>query len=317
MGRWLDFESNPWGQEVLQGVSLELMYLAIGLAVLFVAGHWFWYRSRGFSEHEEPADVQGSVAGLPERIVRHTLPSRIFHWTMAASMLVLLITAFVPLLGLEFAWVTIHWIAGAVLILTIIYHVIHSIVWQDFWSMMSMGANDFREGLGHFRHLLSSKSPEPEKPGKYPFDHRMYHWGIVVTSLAAIVTGVFMTLRIKTPFWEPNAYYPLVDQAVSGLNELGEPAITLQPGAATGLVFVLHGIAGVLLILMVASHIYFAIRPDKRWFTWSMIRGWIDREHYLAHFDPDKWSVGDGTIQENPPGGAIADSTVSAPRVDD
>ncbi len=314
MGRWLDFESNPWGQEVLQGVSLELMYLAIGLAVLFVVGHLVWYRSRGFSEHEKTADIQGSVAGIPERIVRHTLPSRIFHWTMGASMLVLLITAFVPLLGLEFAWVTIHWIAGAVLILTIIYHVIHSILWQDFWSMMSFNV---REAIGHFRHLLSSKSTEPEKPGKYPFDHRMYHQGIVVVSLAAIVTGVLMTLRIKTPFWEPNAYYPLVDQAISGLNELGEPAITVLPGEATGFVFVIHGIAGVALIVMVAAHIYFAIRPDKRYYLWGMIRGWIDRKQYLAHFDPDKWSVVDGTIQESPPGGAIADSTVSAPRVDD
>ena len=316
MGRWLDVELNPWGQEVLQGISLELMYLAIVLAVLFVVGHMLWYRSRGFSEHEETADVQGSAAGIPERIVRHTLPSRIFHWTMAASMLVLLITAFVPLLGLEFAWVTIHWIAGAVLILTIIYHVIHSIVWQDFWSMMSMGAKDFREAMGHFRHLLSSKSPEPEKPGKYPFDHRMYHWGIIVTSLLAIVTGVLMTLRIKTPFWEPDAYYPFVDQAVAGI-EVGEPAITAMPGAATGLVFVIHGIAGVALIIMVAAHIYFAIRPDKRYYLWGLIRGWIDREQYLAHFDPDKWSVVDGSIQESPPGGAIADSTVSAPRADD
>ena len=230
---------------------------------------------------------------------------------MAASMLVLLVTAFVPWLGLEFAWVTIHWIAGAVLILTIIYHVIHSIVWQDFLSMMSMGAKDFREAMSHFRHLLSSKSPEPEKPGKYPFDHRMYHWGIVVTSLAAIVTGVLMTLRIKTPFWEPNAYYPLVDQAVAGMNEMGEP------GVATGWVFVIHGIAGVAFIIMVAAHIYFAIRPDKRYYLWGMIRGWIDREQYLAHFDPDKWSVVDGSIQESPSGGAIADSTVSAPRVDD
>ena len=107
MGRWLDFESNPWGQEVLQGVSLDLMYLAIGLAVLFTLGHWFWYRRRGFSKQEEVAEAQGSVAGIPERIVRHTLASRIFHWSMAASMLVLLVTAFVPLLGLEFAWVTI------------------------------------------------------------------------------------------------------------------------------------------------------------------------------------------------------------------
>ena len=73
MGRWLDFESNPWGQEVLQGVSLDLMYLAIGLAVLFTLGHWFWYRRRGFSKQEEVAEAQGSVAGIPERIVRHTL----------------------------------------------------------------------------------------------------------------------------------------------------------------------------------------------------------------------------------------------------
>ena len=317
MGRWLDFESNPWGQEVLQGVSLDLMYLAIGLAVLFTLGHWFWYRRRGFSKQEEVAEAQGSVAGIPERIVRHTLASRIFHWSMAASMLVLLVTAFVPLLGLEFAWVTIHWIAGAVLILTIVYHVIHSIGWQDFWSMMSMGAKDVREGISHFRHLLSPKAPTPEKPGKYPFDHRMYHNGIVVVSLAAIVTGVLMTLRIETPFWEPNTYYPFVDQAVSGYSELGEPVISLTPGATTGLMFVIHGIAGVSLILMVTAHIYFAIRPDKRWFTWSMIRGWIDREHYLAHFDPDKWSVSDGSVQEQAPGGAIADSVVSAPRVDD
>ena len=139
--------------------------------------------------------------------------------------------------------------------------------------MMSMGAKDFREGLGHFRHLLSSKSPEPEKPGKYPFDHRMYHQGIVVASLAAIVTGVLMTLRIKTPFWEPNAHYPLVDQAVSGLNELGEPAIMVMPGAATGLVSVFHGIAGVLLILMVLHclHKQGGLSPSSPWVLWELL----------------------------------------------
>ena len=45
MGRWLDRELNPWGEEVLQGISLELMQLAIGLAVLFVVGHMLWYLS--------------------------------------------------------------------------------------------------------------------------------------------------------------------------------------------------------------------------------------------------------------------------------
>ena len=288
--------ANPWGQDVLIGVSWDLMWVAVIGAIMFTVGHTVWYRVRGFTEDEAPA-APADATGVPERIVRHTLAARIFHWTMAASMLVLLITAFVPVIGLQFPWVTIHWIAGGVFVLTIVYHVIHSIGWQDFWSMMSMTTKDAREGIALLRHVMSSSAPEPEKPGKYPFDHRMYHHGIVVVSLAAMVTGVLMTLRVQTPFWAPNTY--------------------LFADSTWGVMYVVHGLSGITLILMIAAHIYFALRPDKRWFTWSMIRGWVDREHYLAHFDPDKWSVGDGGAGQRAGGGAIADSAVSAPREED
>ena len=210
---------------------------------------------------------------------------------MSVAMLVLLVTAFVPVMGLQFAWVEIHWMAGVLLIATIVYHMIHAIGWQDFWSMFQLGIG---EGIAHLKHIMSSKAPAPPKAGKYPFDHRMYHHAIVVVSLAASITGILMMMRIQTPFWEPNPY--------------------LLSDGAWGVMYVVHGLSGVSLILLVASHIYFALRPEKRWITWSMVRGWIDREHYLAHFDPKKWVVGSGT--STPTEGGLVDSSVSAPRED-
>ena len=290
--------ADPWGRDVLIGVSWDLMWLAVGLAVLFVVGHTVWYRSRVSGGHEEEAPV-AAPPGIPERIERHSLAARLFHWTMAASMLTLLLTAFVPIMGFDFpAWLTIHWVAGLVLIATIVYHIIHSIGWQDFWSM-SPRPRDIGEGVAQLKHLMSSSAPEPEKAGKYPFDHRLYHPTIVVASLAAIITGVMMMIRIATPlFAGGNPYY---------LSE-----------ATVGLVFVIHGFAGVSFILLVASHIYFALRPEKHWLTWSMIRGWIGRDDYVAHFDPDKWVVTgeSGGASSDTGGGALADSTVSAPRED-
>jgi cytochrome b subunit of formate dehydrogenase len=268
------------------------MWAAVVGAVLFVVGHAIWVRTR---PAETPHPVSGAEAvGIPERIERHSLAARLFHWTMSVAMLVLLVTAFGPVMGWQFPWVTVHWVAGVVLIATVVYHVIHAIGWQDFWSMFQLGVS---EGVATIKHVLSPKAPEPPKAGKYPFDHRMYHHVIVVVSLAAIVTGVLMMVRIDTPFWTRNPY--------------------LFSDSTWGVMYVVHGLSGVSLILLVASHIYFAIRPEKRWITWSMIRGWIDREHYLEHFDPDKWEVrGDGAQVRESGSGALADSAVSAPRED-
>jgi nucleoside phosphorylase len=47
--------------------------------------------------------------------------------------------------------------------------------------------------------------------------------------------------------------------------------------------------------------------------TWAMVNGWITRERYLAHYDPEKWVV-PGSAGARVQGGAMADSTVQAPR---
>lgn len=266
--------SGPWGEEMLVGVSWDLMWLAIFLAAGFVAGHalWAWRRSR-VADDAGPAGVEldEPSSELPARIARHTLPSRIFHWTMAASMIALLATAFVPVLGWQFPWLTIHWVSGVVLLGTVVFHVVHAAGRGRFREMMTLGLS---EGWAMARRATSVKAPPSPKPGKYPFDHRLFHHAIVVAGLTAIGTGALMTFRVDTWFWEADPYF-------------------LLPDGAWSTVYVLHGLSGVALIFLTAAHVYFGLRPDKIWLTWGMIRGWIGRDRYLEHYDPAKWAVGE------------------------
>src|SRR4029077_3799958 len=56
------------------------------------------------------------------RVARHALAERLFHWILAASFLILIVTAFGPILGWKFEWVATHWIAGIVMTLVILFH---------------------------------------------------------------------------------------------------------------------------------------------------------------------------------------------------
>jgi cytochrome b subunit of formate dehydrogenase len=267
--------ANPWGQEVLIGIGWDLVWLAVILSVAFVVIHALWVAVRGRGVRAEEA-AHGEAPGgpgaaeLPERIPRHSLAARTFHWAMSATMFVLLVTAFVPVLGLQFPWVKIHWIAGLVLLAAVLYHVVHSVGWQDFWSM-GFGARDVREGLAELRHTLDPRARPGPRSGKYPADHKLFHHVVVLVTIAAVMTGVFMMVRIDTPFWTRNPY--------------------LFSDGTWGVLYVAHGLSGVALIGLVAAHVYFAIRPEKRWITWSMLRGWIGRDRYLRHHDPDRWVV--------------------------
>ena len=53
-----------------------------------------------------------------------------------------------------------------------------------------------------------------------------------------------------------------------------------------GMMYVLHGLAGVGLIALIMVHVYFALRPEKLVITKSMIFGSMSREFYLEHHDP-------------------------------
>lgn len=269
--------SNPWGQEVLLGVSWDLMWAALILGIVFVVGHAFYVATVKSEATGDAGGAEGAAAaGIPARILRHATPARVFHWLMSVAMFVLLVTAFFPLVGIRFPWVTIHWIAGIGLLATVVYHIVYATLRENFRSMVIDG-DDIKEGTrGLARFFGRTGAPAP-KAGKYPVDHKLYHHTISVVTIAAVVTGLLMMVRVDTPFWARNPY--------------------LLSDATWGLVYVVHGLSGVALITLVIAHVYFAVRPEKWWITKSMINGWIGREDYLSHHDPEKWVVGEATAR--------------------
>lgn len=269
---FLQWGRNPWGQTVLQHVSWDLLWASLFAGLMFLVAHASYmvlsaHRKRSAAETDALESVNKD---LPERIERHSLMARLFHWVMAASMFVLLFSAFLPIVGVQFAWVTWHWIAGLVLTGSIIYHIIHATFWLDFWSIW-VGPKDIPEFKAEMLRELGHEVEGP-KSGKYPLGNRLYHLAIVVTGFAAAITGVLMMQRIRTPLFERNPYGTFSD-------------------IAWGWTYITHGLAGVGLVGLIIAHVYFAVRPDKWWITKGMIFGWITRRQYLEHHDSRRWNV--------------------------
>jgi cytochrome b subunit of formate dehydrogenase len=238
--------------------------------MLFLVVHAIYVRYFA-KEKEFVADSSPKISvQLPARIPRHSLAARLFHWIMAASMLTLLFTAFLPKVGVRFDWVTYHWIAGAVLTVSIIFHIIHASFYMDFWSIWP-DRDDLEDAGKRVQRFMGKSSALPRKFAKYPLENKLYHGAIVVTGMSAILTGVFMMSRVRTIFFARNPY--------------------LFGDMTWGLMYVLHGLAGVGLITLVVVHVYFAIRPEKLPITASMIVGTMSREFYLKEHDPKRWVV--------------------------
>ena len=68
-----------------------------------------------------------------------------------------------------------------------------------------------------------------------------------------------------------------------------------------GMMYVLHGLAGVGLIALIMMHVYFGLRPEKRDITKSMIFGWMDRDFYLKEHDPARWPVETSVVDTSTP----------------
>jgi len=200
-----------------------------------------------------------TLASTPaDRVQRHKAIDRAYHWVMAIAVLILLLTAFLPLLGVKFEWVGIHWVTGLVLTIIVLIHIVRACFWQNFWAMMIDSA-DLKDPFG--------------KPGKYNLAQKLYHLAISVLILAVIGSGLLMWRKVDTPFWQRDPYWLSTE--------------------SWGLVYALHGLAAMALVTMIVIHVYFALRPDEWHLTRSMLRGWITRKEYQDHHDPRRWSAKD------------------------
>ncbi len=272
---FLTWGRNPWGQQILTHVSWDLLWASLFAGVMFLVAHASYMVLSAHHKHSEAETdaLEAAHKNLPDLIERHTFMARAFHWVMAASMFALLFTAFLPIVGVKFAWVWWHWMAGLVLTGSIIYHIIHATFFMDFWSIW-VGPKDIPEIKAELMAELGRETNAP-KPAKYPMGNRLYHLAIVVVGLTAALSGIFMMSRVRTPIFDRNPYI------------LGD--------ATWGFTYVLHGLAGVGLVGLVIAHVYFALRPEKFWITKAMIFGKITRRDYLMHHDTRRWNVKGGS----------------------
>jgi formate dehydrogenase subunit gamma len=224
------------------------------------------------SASQTSARVTPDVKAPAERVLRHHLADRIYHWLMAASVLTLMGSAFFPIIGWKFEWVSLHWMTGVALALLVLIHMVRALIWQD-WRAMLPDSADIRNGVRGIRRALGGGGTAPGKPGKYKILQKLYHLAVAILVLSIIVSGLLMLLKIDTPLWRRNPYW-------------------FDPGT-WGIVYSVHGFASMGLVTLVMIHIYFALRPEEWWLTRSMFRGTVSRKEYVDHCDSSRWRASD------------------------
>ena len=137
MGEIVRFKRDVWGEEVILGVSWDLLYVVFMAIVILLVVHAVVMAALAKKDLDRP-----SAEG--RRIVRHESVDRWFHWLMALSILALIFTGVAPILGLRIAWLNIHWISGLILTFLVVAHIIRASFWQDFKSMLLV-PKDFGE----------------------------------------------------------------------------------------------------------------------------------------------------------------------------
>jgi cytochrome b subunit of formate dehydrogenase len=125
------------------------------------------------------------------------LIDRLLHWATAASVVILLATAFLPILGIEFAWVTLHWATGIVLAATVSIHIVRALFWQDLRSMW-IGVRDLRDGVQLAKWALRRSHIPPVLAGKYSLAQKTIHHAFAAVVLTTVVTGGLMLVKTLT-----------------------------------------------------------------------------------------------------------------------
>ena len=267
---FITWATSPWGQSVPIHIAWYLIWVMAIAGLLFMIVHALYVgifaKPKKFTKNDSPA----VVAAVPERVPRHSFVARAFHWVMAISMFALLITAFLPKVGVKFDWVTYHWIAGLVLTSSVIFHIFHASFFLDFWSIWP-DKIDLRDARRRLLRSVGKEAPPPDRFAKYPLENKFYHFVILLSGLAAIITGVFMMKRVNTLGIFTRNPYVFGDMT-------------------WGMMYVLHGLAGVGLIALIMVHVYFGIRPEKLPITKSMVFGYMEKDFYLEEHDPARWA---------------------------
>ena len=190
-------------------------------------------------------DTQTIIVG--DRVQRHAGVDRLFHWLTAAAVLTLMATGLLPILGIKFNWVVVHWSVGIFLVALVLFHILRALLWQKLKCIFE----------------ISSEEIAGRKVRKYTIAQKLMHYAMTFMILGVMITGCFMLLKMDTPLWKRDPY--------------------VLSQATWGIIYWVHGAAATSAITLVALHVYFAILPEKRMYLRAMIRGWMTKDENLEH----------------------------------
>jgi cytochrome b subunit of formate dehydrogenase len=187
------YKNDVWGREVLLGVSWELLWLVCVIALVIVAVHAMYMAT-------QKGEARPSKEG--KRVQRHEPVDRIMHWIMAISVLVLLVTGVLPIIGIEFAWLTVHWIAGLVLTAAVLLHTLRSVFQKDLMSI-SISASDLKDsGLFMFAMIDTPWWDRTNSLSESTLGWMFFAHGLSTLALIAlIVFHLYFTLRPEKLFY--------------------------------------------------------------------------------------------------------------------
>jgi formate dehydrogenase subunit gamma len=191
-----------------------------------------------------------------DQLLRHAPIDRLFHWATAATMTVLLVTSFLPILGVRFAWYGIHWVSGMLLTLLIVLHVVRALFWQKPRVIM-----------------VAAADVQPRGAGKYTLAQKLMHMGWTIAVLVAIATGLLLLRKAGVPFLARDPY--------------------VRSMASWGVITLLHDLAALLSVFLILVHVYFAVLPEKRAYLRAMCTGWIKRDELRAQHNLDRVNRGE------------------------
>jgi cytochrome b subunit of formate dehydrogenase len=192
-----------------------------------------------------------------DRITRHAPVDRIFHWITALAVLLLMGSAFLPILGWKFSWVPLHWITGLALTVAVLFHLVRSTIFRRLRCMV-VWPRDFRDAV------------TGRLAAKYTLAQKLMHAGLGTAVTVATVTGVIMLAKVDTPLWSRNPY--------------------LLDASTWGVVYVLHGASALVCLTLTIAHLYFSLLPEKRAYLRAMIGGQMSRAEAAEFHDPKRWS---------------------------
>lgn len=188
-----------------------------------------------------------------DTVLRHAGFDRAFHWINAVVVLLLMVTGLLPVLGVNFAWVKIHWISGVLLTALIVLHIVRALFWQSVRTIALGGSG----GL----------------PGKYTMPQKLMHLGWMLTILVVIITGWFLMKKAGVPFFERDPY-----------------ALSLR---TWGVMTLLHDLASLAAVFLLLVHVYFGLLPEKREYLRAMLTGRASRAVLAQDHDLEKVERGE------------------------